>query len=217
MRFLVVALTSVLLAASAPKSPTTTATDLNHPYGKANPFVSPDGKYALWGDYEHSELEMEDTGAHTDRPVAGMTVQTITLAWSPDSSRFAVNDRETSSESDAYIFNAATLERTKLRDRLTAARPQVARYYLNGVATHGRDVDHSYLDVLRWLDDQHVELQLHGHTAARFAHDNPDGHLYPAECFDLRYRVGLDGSVQRISGRVFSMGSGADDDACGWG
>jgi hypothetical protein len=213
---LAVALASAWLAASAATSPNTMATYLNHPCGKANVVVSPDGKHALWGDYENVELEMEETVAHADRPVVGMTVQTLSLAWSPDSRHFAVNDRPDSSEEDAYIFNTVTLERIKLRDRLTQARPQVARYYLTGMLTHGRDVDHSFLHVLRWLDDRHFELQLHGHSGGRFAHHNPDLHLYPAECFDLRYKVGLDGSVQRISGRVFSLAS-SPDDACGWG
>jgi len=220
MRF-AIALASVLLAASARKPANTVATFLNDPFGNANAFVSPDGKHALWGDYENSELEMEDTAAHAKRPVAGMTVQTLSLAWSPDSRYFAVNDRPASDIEDAYLFNTDTLERTKLRDSLTAARPQVIRYYLhddNGpFLTHGRNVLHSYLHVLRWLDGEHVELQLHGSTGGRFAHDNPDGHLYPAECFDLRYRVGLDGSVQRISGRVFSETSTPNEDACGWG
>jgi len=215
MRSLAIALTPVLLAASAaPAAPNATAAWLKNPFGKANAVVSPDGKHALWGGSEDVELHIEDTETHADRPVVRITVPTLSLAWSPDSRHFAVNDRPVSSIEDAYIFNTATLESVKLRDRLTAARPQVTRYYGAGVLTHGRDVDHSFLHVLRWLDNEHVELQLHGHTSGRFAHDNPDLHLYPAECFDLRYKVGLDGSVQRISGRVFSVVSATEDDGC---
>jgi hypothetical protein len=209
MRLVAFALTSVLLAASAPTSPNTTAIYLTAPFGKANAFVSPDGEHALWGDYKNVELQMEDTKTRADHLVARMTVQTLSLAWSPDSRYFAVNDRPASSIEDAYIFNTATLERIKLRDRLTTARPEVTRYFLSdnfrGRLTHGRSVLHSYLHVLRWLDNQHVELQLHGDTDGRFAHDNPDRHLYPAECFDLRYSVGLDGSVRRISIHVWDV------------
>jgi hypothetical protein len=223
MRSLTVVLTSVLLAASAPTSPNIKATCLNDPFGKANAFVSPDNKYALWGSYQNSELELEDAGTHADRPVGGFTVQTISLAWSPDSQHFVVNDRPLSSESDAYLFDTDTLQRTKLREKLTVAMPEVRRFYIKGeddcaqcgVVSHGRDVMHSFLDVLRWTDDQHVELQLHGNFAGKFRHDNPDSHLYSAGCFDLRFRMALDGSVQKLSERITEPLS--DRSACGWG
>jgi hypothetical protein len=221
MRSFAALLTSLLLTASAPVSPYTRAVYLNHPFGRANEIRSPDGRHALWGDYENSELKVEDIETHAERPVTGITVQTLSLAWSLDSRYFVVNDRPASDLEDALLFNTATLERIKLRDRLTAARPEVIRYYLtdaNGpLLSHGRNTLHSYLHVLRWLDGRHVELQLHGNTSSRFANDDPDGHLYPAECFDLRYSVGIDGSVRRISGRVFPLESAPDDDACGWG
>ena len=79
MRF-AIALASVLLAASARKPANTVATFLNDPFGNANAFVSPDGKHALWGDYENSELEMEATAAHAKRPKAGNVAPTAATA-----------------------------------------------------------------------------------------------------------------------------------------
>jgi hypothetical protein len=205
-----------------PAAPNNSARMLDTPFGPAKALVAPDGHHALWGDEAKSQLWMEDTATHTDRLVQPLTVQTISLAWSPDSRHFVVNDRETSSESDAYLFDTDTLQRTKLRDRLTAARPEVQHYLLSdkpgpgrSQVAHGRDVMHSYLDVRRWIDDRHVELQLHGNFAGRFRDDHPDGHLYPAGCFDLRFRMGLDGSVQRLSEHIAEPLSNSS--ACGWG
>jgi hypothetical protein len=164
---------------------------------------------------------MEDTSTHADRLVGPYTVQTISLAWSPDSRHFVVNDRETSTESDADVFDTETLQRTNLRDRLTAKVPEAMAYLVGnkpesqrGKVSHGRDVMHAYVDVLRWIDDDHLELQLHGNFAGRFRHDNPDGHLYSAGCFDLRFRLGLDGSVLNLSQRMTK--SLSEGSACSW-
>lgn len=83
------------------------------------------------------------------------------------------------------------------------------------MVSHGRDVMHSYLDVRRWTDDRHLELQLHGNFSGRFRHDNTDGHLYPAGCFDVRFRMDLDGSVRKLSVRI--IGPLSETPACGWG
>jgi len=178
---------AICLVVTAPvtDAPKTAAQMLGHPYGRAKAIPSPDGRHALWGDYSQSQLWMEDTSTHADRLVGPYTVQTISLAWSPDSRHFVVNDRETSTESDADVFDTETLQRTNLRDRLTAKVPEAMAYLVGnkpesqrGKVSHGRDVMHAYVDVLRWIDDDHLELQLHGNFAGRFRHDNPDGHLF---------------------------------------
>jgi len=198
MRPFAIALISTLLI--APTAPSNTATYLEKPFGKIHPLISPNGKHALWGDYDHSELHLEDTANQIDRTVNGITVQTATLAWSPDSSYFAVNDRVGSNLEEAYLFNTITLHRTDLHDMLNSGSPQANVYFTK--LPHSRSVLHSYLHVIRWLDDQHFELQLHGDTDGHFANDNINAHLYPAECFDLHYRVSIGGGVQQISQRV---------------
>jgi hypothetical protein len=216
MRFPEIFLISLLLSVPGPTCSSTEATYLKSPYGKENPLISPGGKQALWGDYQKSTLELQDSGLHTSRTVIGITLQTMSLAWSPDSRHFAVNDRRASDLEDAYLFDTSQLERINLRERLTAVMPKVKRFYLTGgslsTLKHGRDVLHSYLHVLRWLDYGHVELQLHGNTSGRFAHDNPDGHLYPAQCFDLRFNMGVDGSVREMSERLSN--AAPDEPAC---
>ena len=223
MRLLATLLTGSLLAAPpVPVPPNGSARLLDQPFGRATAILAPDGHHALWGEYAASRLWIEDIRTHAGRPVATFTVQTISVAWAPDSRHFVVNDRPSSSESNAYVFDADTLQRTRLRDLLLKAVPAAGRYLFCeqdrstcGTVSHGREVMHSFLDVRRWTDNRHVELQVHGNFSGRFRHDNPDGHLYPAGCFDVRLRMGLDGSVRKLSERILEPLS--NDPACGWG
>jgi hypothetical protein len=211
---------SLLLASPTTHERHTSARVFNDPFGPAKAIVSPNGRLALWGQYSSSQLWMENTSSGKNRLVGPFTVQTISLAWSPDSRHFVVNDRETSTESNAYLFETDTLQRGDLSNILTAKFPEAMHCLVSnrpgperGRVSHKRDVMHSYVDVRRWIDDQHVELQLHGNFAGRFRDDNPDGYLYSAGCFDLRFRMGLDGSVKKLSQRMTE--SLSKDSACG--
>jgi hypothetical protein len=223
MRLVSAVIGAMLVAASSGRNaPVAFAHLLERPFGQASAMRSPDGRYALWGDYPHSQLWIENTATKSDRLVGAYTVQTISLAWAPDSRRFIVNDRETSSESDAFLFDTETLQRIDLRQQLLARFPEVAHFLLSGQpaarraqVSHERDVMHSYVDARRWIDARHLELQVHGNFAGRFRDDNPDERLYPAGCFDLRFLLGLDGSVQELSQRTSEPLS--KDPACGWG
>jgi hypothetical protein len=150
--------------------------------------TSPDGAYVLFGDDKASQLWLENTRTHQRRMVFKVTVQTLSLAWSPDSAAFIANDRESSDREFAYIYDVKTLERLDLLQLILKQDPTAARF----VPSQTRSV-HSYVHGTGWLDAQHIGVRLHGHT---------DG---PVDCFDLRYRVDRDGQVQKLSERVFPV------------
>ena len=164
------------------------------PFGPANQIASPDGAYALFGGDKEAELWLEDTRSHRRKSVVKITVQTLSIAWSPDSTAFAVNDRAVSDLETAYIYNVKTLERLDLRRSILAADPEARSFVPSGNAA-----PHSYFHVLRWLDAKHVEVQLHGHTDGIRIGST----VRPGDCFDLRYRVDRASVVQKLS-RVVS-------------
>ena len=125
-----------------------------------------------------------------------VTIQTLTLAWSPDSAAFIANDRAVSDLEMAYIYDVKTLDRLDLRSRILAADAGAARF-VPGKNT----APHSYFHAIRWLDARHVEVQLHGHTDGIRAGRS----VRPGDCFDLRYRVGRDGAVEKLSQRVSAL------------
>lgn len=163
---------------------------LNKPFGPVNRLLSPDGSQALWGDYDQSQLWLEDTRTHQRRMVRGITVPTMTLAWSPDSTKFAVNDRAASNVEEAYLYDAASLNSLDLADRLTKSDARAEKIF--------KAADHSYVHTLGWLDRDHVEVQLSGHTDGETA----GGKFHPPDCFDFRYRVSINGEVQPLSALV---------------
>jgi len=163
---------------------------LRPPFGPANPIISPNGGFALFGDDKDAELWLEDTRSHQRKSIVKITVQTLSLAWSPDSTAFVVNDRAVSDLETAYIYNVKTLDRLDLRRAILAADAEAGTFVPRGNAG-----PHSYFHVLRWLDATHVEVQLHGHTDGR-----RDGSaVRPGDCFDVRYRVDRAGVVQKLS------------------
>lgn len=191
-----VCLIAILAAAEAVAQPL--AVRIEPPFGPEHALASPDGAYALFGSAASPQLWLEDTRTHRRRMVFEVTLQTLTLAWSPDSTAFLANDRWASDQEVAYIYDAATLARVDLRSRILAADPAAARF------VPGRDAaPHSYLHAIRWLDATHVEVQLHGHTDGAWIGTS----VQSGDCFDLRYRAGRDGTVEKRSQRVFSITS----------
>jgi len=173
---------------------------LRPPFGLANQLVSPDGAYSLFGGDKAPQLWLENKRTHERKIVFEVTVQTLTLAWSPDSAAFIANDRAASDLELAYIFDVNTSDRLDLRSRIVAADVDTARF-VPGQNT----APHSYFHAIRWLDPWHVEVQLHGHTDGTW--NGTSGR--PGDCFDLRYRVSRDGAVQKLSQRVFALTSKA--------
>jgi hypothetical protein len=169
------------------------STSLRPPFGPANRLVSPDGTHALFGNDQTVELFLEDTRTHQRVEVVKATIQTLTLGWSPDSAAFIVNDRAASDVEFAYTYDATKLDRLDLRSRILAADPEATRF-VPGEGT----APHSYFHALRWLNSKQVEVQLHGHTDGVRKGET----IQPGDCFDLRYRVGTDGAVHKLSQRV---------------
>jgi hypothetical protein len=153
---------------------------------------SPNGAYALIGDVPSSQLFLEDTRAQARRLVFRVTVQTMSVIWSPDSTAFVANDRAASSWEDAYLYNAQTLKRLDLRKIILAADKRAARIVSDP------NTGHAYVHAISWTDDGHVEVILNGRTDA---YGTPE-RVMPGRCFDLRYRVSLAGAVAAKSKRT---------------
>jgi hypothetical protein len=169
---------------------------LQSPYGSTKPLISPDGAYALYGsDAADCQLWLEDRRTHTRRPVFRVTLQTLTLAWSPDGAAFLANDRAASDVEVAWLYDVRTLERLDLRRLIVAADPESARFIAPSI--------HSYVHGVRWLDAVHVEVRLFGHTNGERVGDA----IRSGECFELRYRIGRDGAVRKLSQRVDFIGA----------
>lgn len=188
---------------------------LNPPFGPANRLVSPNGAYALSGDAENARLWLEDLHSQERRMVFRVTVQTLTMAWAPDSGAFLANDREFSDLEVAYVYDVKTLDRLDLRARIVAADAGSARFFVPGQIAPARPAGPgekvpaiSYVHGIGWTDPRHVEVQLVGHTGGARRGTS----LLPGDCFDLRYWIGRDGAVQKLSQRVFPI-----DDKTGCG
>jgi len=126
-----------------------------------------------------------------------VTLQTLTLAWSPDSVAFAANDCVASDLEMAYLYDVKTLDRVDVRELHSRRRCRRGPLGPGGVDT----APHSYVDAIRGLDARHVEVQLHGHTeGVRIG-----ASMRPGDGFDLRYRAGRGGSGQKLSQRVFAI------------
>ena len=205
MRLLWLAAASLLLAGPQQSD------YLKPPYGPANPLLSPDRAYSLIGSYEDSQLFIEDNHTHQRRLVMGITVQTMTLAWAPDSSAFIVNDRPVSNFETAYIYDVKTLHGLDLRRRIAEADSR-AIPFLDGQITlddsapqinlpSGKNADHQFVHADRWLDKHHVQVELTGHTDSVMVHDRID----PSDCFVFRYRISLTGVVEKLSRQVYPV------------
>lgn len=98
--------------------------------------------------------------------------------WSPDSESFFVNDFEASNIRDAYLFRADPLRRLNLRS-VIMQNDRSAQKWMDG---------HSYVIARKWVSSGTALVQLCGHTDET-----------PAVQFDVRYRVNMDGKVEKIS------------------
>jgi hypothetical protein len=163
--------------------------ELNLPYGPVTRLASPDGSRILFGmPYQNGvndgpQLWIEDTRTHQRKMLLSIN-GTLSAVWSADGSAFSVQDHCASDSARAYIYDANTLQRLDLADRILAADPGAERFAKG----------HAYFDLERWDTAQEVIVHFHGHT------DQP-----PVACFDFRYRVSRAGSVEKLSERVFPV------------
>jgi hypothetical protein len=158
------------------------------PFGSYNQLASPDGRYVLVGDPQASQLWLEDTQSHSRRKVMDGTLQTMTVAWSPSGRNFILNDRAASNAEEAYVYDAASLNRLDLQEIIVASDLNAKRYAL------GEDVSHFYVHALHWSDSHEIVVQLHGHTDG----SRKANRFIPGRCFKLRYRISTTGAISRL-------------------
>ena len=102
----------------------------------------------------------------------------ISVGWAPDSKSFFICDHRVSNLEEAFFCDALTLKVTNLGKLLAAFDPRVTRYLKAG---------HHWVDVQRWISPNEALVNVSGHF------DSP-----PAEPFEFRYTVGLNGKVPRM-------------------
>jgi hypothetical protein len=176
-----IAATALLTLAQAPQP------KLDLPFGSVVRLASPDASKTLFlvpyqsGVNNEAQLWVEDTRTHRRQMLMNIA-RTLSAAWNADGSAFYVQDNESSDDSFSYIYDANTLQRLNLAERILASDPGAGRL------TEG----HFYFDVDRWQGLGQVIVRLHGHT------DKPP----PIVCFDSRYRVTRAGAVAKLSQRV---------------
>lgn len=146
---------------------------------------SPNGSRILYGvpyelgRNEGPELWIEDAATHKRTKLLDVP-GTLSAGWSADSKEFYVNDHWASDREQAYVYNAATLTRIDLAERILKEDPEIRPYAF----------DHPYFEVTGWDGPQGVFVRFFGHTTG------------PVVCFSFRYRVSLTGAVQKLSQHV---------------
>jgi len=152
------------------------------PRGAVSRIPAPDGRWTLIfecpNDCSERKLWIEDNPSHKRRLVKEYE-RSLSISWAPDSRLFFVNDASGSTETLCYIYDAATLKETDLALLIAAGDPE---------STEFLNVGHSYLNAKRWINSHELFVVLSGHT------DEP-----PLRGFTLRYRVNLNGHVQKLS------------------
>jgi hypothetical protein len=106
----------------------------------------------------------------------------LDISWSPDSHHFFVNDASGSTDTLGYVYDPVTLKATALADVVTSADPDAMKDLGAG---------HSYLEANRWINSHELSVTLWGH----FDEERVD--------FKIRYRVDLNGRVERLSKREY--------------
>ena len=152
------------------------------PQSSVTRIPSPDEKWTLVFECPDNcterKLSIEDSASHKRRLV-NKYERSLSISWSPDSHFFFVNDIFGSNGALSYLYDPVTLKTTDLEKVLVAGDRDATQFLKAG---------HQYLEAKRWLNSQELLVVLFGHF------DEP-----PARGFSLQYRIGLDGSVHKIS------------------
>jgi hypothetical protein len=112
--------------------------------------------------------------------------------WAPDSTAFFVNYRIGSNLGDASLYRTDPLKRLDLTEAISKKDPTV-RKYMDG---------HRYVFVRKWLSNDKALVQFCGHTDRN-----------PVVQFDIRYRIDLNGVIDRLSQKQNPPGEVGD---CAW-
>jgi hypothetical protein len=160
---------------------------LDFPFGPLTRLASPDGSLILYGVpfqkgvNEGPQLWLEDTRTAQRQKLLDVS-DGVSAGWSPDGTRFYVEDHSSSSSTESYIYDARSLKRLDLGALIRKSDSSISRFASG----------HAYFDMERWDTPEAVIVHFYGHT------DEP-----PVVCFDLRYRVKFSGTTTKLEQHVF--------------
>ena len=129
----------------------------------AKPLVSPNGRGAVEC---HLKLDAEPDKAHRlllKDLRSGRSTELrsfdrwVRVFWSPKGDRLALTDGEGSNISSSFVYTPGAS--TSLKDVFDLFEEQVPasrRVFLKGM-------DHVYLEIIRWIDNDHLQIKLWGH------------------------------------------------------
>ncbi|HWD98620.1 MAG TPA: hypothetical protein VG345_06275 [Bryobacteraceae bacterium] len=172
----------VLFVAAILTVPALESATLQLPLGNRR-LISPDGAWLLYGvpapeaGHHDPQLWLENLRTHHKARLQDVP-DTLRAAWFPDSRQFWVEDHSASDETEACIYNPATLHRLDIRRIVLAADPSGHRYYSVESAAA-----------------RNLVIDLKGHT----------GDWQQVSCFDIHYRVSRTGAVEKLSGRIWPI------------
>ena len=164
---------------------------LDLPFGSITRLASPDGSLILYGvpfreDVNGGpQLWLEDARTHQRQKLLDIS-DGVSAGWSPDGTKFYVQDHSSSSSTESYIYDARSLKRVDLGALIRKSDSSISRFASG----------HAYFDMERWESPETVIVHFYGHT------DEP-----PVVCFDLRYRVNLSGTTKKLEQQMFPPGS----------
>jgi hypothetical protein len=164
---------------------------LDLPFGSITRLASPDGSLILYGvpfrkDVNGGpQLWLEDARTHQRQKLLDIS-DGVSAGWSPDGTKFYVQDHSSSSSTESYIYDTRSLKRVDLGALIRKSDSSISRFASG----------HAYFDMERWEGPQTVIVHFYGHTDT-----------LAVVCFDLRYRVKLSGITTKLEQRIFPPGS----------
>ena len=159
---------------------------LDFPFGPLTRLASPDASLILYGVpfqkgiNEGPQLWLEDTRTAQRQKLLEIS-DTVSAGWSPDGTKFYVQDHSSSGSTESYIYDARSLKRVDLGALIRKSDSSISRFASG----------HAYFDMERWESPEIVIVHFYGHT------DEP-----PVVCFDLRYRVKFSGTTTKLEQHV---------------
>jgi hypothetical protein len=164
---------------------------LDLPFGSITRLASPDGSLILYGVPFQKEVNrgpqlwLENARTHQRQKLLDIS-DGVSAGWSPDGTKFYVQDHSSSSSTETYIYDTRSLKRIDLGALIRKSDSSISRFASG----------HVYFDMERWESPQTMIVHFYGHTDTQ-----------PVVCFDLRYRVKLSGTATKLEQHIFPPGS----------
>lgn len=184
---LTIALLMQLTLAAVPQAKPTDNQVVVLPKGPVTRISSPDRRWTLIFECPNysKERKLWIKGNSSTRRLVGQYERSLAVGWAPDSKRFFVNDDYGSNGSLSFVIDPVTLKKTDLSTVISGRDPSAARLLKAG---------HSYVRARHWLDAHRLLVVLFGHFDGLPPRGAPGA-------FTVRYRVDLNGGVERLSSR----------------